>query len=162
MTISIRPATPEDHNGISIAISSAYEHDHPVRLATTLRSASQIQQEIVAEADGVICGYVALIRLDAPQNWAAITLLSVSAGHRKKGLGQKLVVAAKDSARENKLDALVAQGGENFFQRFGFEKSAAANLRSNLVLDDLTMYAIRPGTALAAEKVVYPRAYFEA
>ena len=156
MTIDVRVADPKDADAISIVLSSAYQHAQPVALARDLRDGGHFQHEIVAERAGVVLGYVSLVKLIQPSNWAALSFLSVSHSVQEQGLGGRLVVAALDAARAAKLEAVVAVGAPDFLKRYHFVTNAAANLRSEFMPDRMSLYPIRPGTALSDATVKFP------
>ena len=159
MTIDIRLATPKDATAISIVLSSAYQHQQPVALANALRDGGHFHQEIVADRDGLLLGYVALVKLASPQNWVALSLLSVSLSVQDQGVGERLVVAAQDAARASRVDAIMAFGGRDYLKRYHFSVPAAANLQGDLATDKLSLYPIKPGTALSDETVEYPEPF---
>ncbi|MEM1301104.1 MAG: GNAT family N-acetyltransferase [Pseudomonadota bacterium] len=159
MTFHVRSANDDDVDAISILLSSVYDDRHPAILARDLRAGRHFHREIVAERDGVVLGYVALVTLAAPPNWVALSLLSVSHSVQDQGVGRQLVVAAQDEARFSKRDAIVAVGGEDYLRRCRFAPKAAANLRTEFPPNIVSLYPVKPETALSHAVIKFPEPF---
>src|SRR5918993_1104570 len=98
----IRYARPADHAAIAQIVELAFGQADEARLVERLRADGDVLFELVAETDGAVSGHILFSRLwaDRTEMFAALAPLAVRPGLQRTGIGQALVRAALESARE--------------------------------------------------------------
>jgi RimJ/RimL family protein N-acetyltransferase len=96
----IRIAGPRDAEHIAVLLTQlGYPHDRDQASAQLLAWAANPDGEVlVAEADGVAAGFAAVHRVpyfERPGAFARVVALSVDAGHRRGGVGRRLMGAVE-------------------------------------------------------------------
>jgi RimJ/RimL family protein N-acetyltransferase len=96
----IRIAGPRDAEPIATLLSAlGYPHDRDQAAAELLAWAAEAQGEVlVAEADGAAAGFAAVHRIpyfERPGAFARVVAVSVDAGHRRAGIGRRLMAAVE-------------------------------------------------------------------
>lgn len=88
--------------------------DDYVKLVAGLHDPGQHQYVAVAEIDGTIAGYVAWV-VDPGHSSASVTILAVSAEHRRNGAGTALCEHAFGAMRELGAEVVtIGTGGDGF------------------------------------------------
>jgi GNAT superfamily N-acetyltransferase len=111
MSLSIRPATPEDAS--QIARLNAAHNDlraTPEQIAAQLVACAPFETLFLAEVDGHVAGMVGLRLLPTPCDpapYAELTELFVEAAYRRHGVGRALVAHVEAQARERGAIELV-------------------------------------------------------
>lgn len=128
--VILRPESAEDATAIEVLTLVAFfqaEHgrrdEHQVVAALRADGALAVSQ--VAEHDGYVVGHVAASPVtlsDGAPGWYALGPVVVGPGHRRQGIGSRLVQAALELLRERGATGCVVLGEPAFFARFGFER----------------------------------------
>jgi ribosomal protein S18 acetylase RimI-like enzyme len=142
MDIRIRRAQPADHPEIGRIAVAAYRHDGQLvtasRYEDSLRDAAARDRDaelLVAERDGVVVGSVALCthesalaELSQPGQ-LEFRMLAVDPAAQGSGVGEALVRACLDRAREQRCHAVVictrqelALAAQRLYRRLGFQR----------------------------------------
>lgn len=135
MTASLRPAREADAKPVASLMTElgypSNEADVIDRLARSLQSRTSCC--LVVESDGDV---VALMSAELVPYFPTgtticrVTSLVVSPAHRRRGLGEKLIAAAADFARQHRCSGIEVTsaerraGAHQFYQRLGFSRTA--------------------------------------
>jgi putative acetyltransferase len=128
--ISIRDEKPQDWRGVYQAISSAFAQSAEAELVEELRKAGDSVISLVAEEDGQIVGHVLLSKMEAPFAALALAPVSVIPTRQRRGIGSALIKRAVDRAQCDGWAAIFVLGDPNYYERFGFDRKAAAGFTS--------------------------------
>jgi putative acetyltransferase len=128
--IDVRDESPRDWKAVYQVVSSAFGQLAEAELVEKLREGGDSVVSLVAEEDGQIVGHVLLSRMDAPFRSLALAPVSVIPTKQRRGIGSALVKRAVDSARSKGWDAIFVMGDPNYYERFGFDREAAAGFTS--------------------------------
>jgi putative acetyltransferase len=128
--IDVRDECPRDWKAVYQVVSSAFGQLAEAELVEKLREGGDSVVSLVAEEDGQIVGHVLLSRMDAPFRSLALAPVSVIPTRQRSGIGSALVKRAVDSARSKGWDAIFVMGDPNYYERFGFDREAAAGFTS--------------------------------
>jgi putative acetyltransferase len=136
MSITIRGETSADAPAIEAVTTSAFSgaahtpHTEQY-IVNALRSAGKLAVSLVAEADGVVIGHVALSPVsisDGTADWFGLGPISVLPQHQRRGIGSQLTREALRCLRGLGAAGCVVLGDPEYYSRFGFQAD------SNLVL----------------------------
>ncbi|WP_035694388.1 GNAT family N-acetyltransferase [Flavobacterium soli] len=131
--MKIRTERSEDCGEIFDVVGSAYgEGGHASHkqqlLVEGLRDSESFVRELslVAEMDGEIVGYIVLARIriitkELQKGALALATIAVVKRYRGKGIGAKLIQKAHRRAKALGFDAVIAVGGGEYFQKFGYQ-----------------------------------------
>jgi putative acetyltransferase len=100
-------------------------------IVNALRRAGKLAVSLVAEADGVVIGHVAVSPVsisDGTSGWFGLGPISVLPQHQRRGIGSQLVREALRLLRRRGAAGCVVLGDPEYYSRFGFQAD------SNLVL----------------------------
>ncbi len=128
--IEVRDESPRDWKAVYEVVSSAFCHLAEADLVKELREAGDSVVSLVAEEDGQIVGHILLSRMDAPFPALALAPVSVIPTRQRSGIGSALVKSAVNRARSKGWAAIFVLGDPNYYERFGFERKAAAGFTS--------------------------------
>jgi putative acetyltransferase len=139
MTVTIRPAGPDDGAGILAVVGNAFSYagtrDAGEELAIVRGTWSAAEDrsliELVADEDGVVVGHLQAApgSLDgAPTPVAGVAPVCVGAAHQGRGVGSALMAALVGAAEERRWPLLVLLGDPAYYERFGFEPAAPLGL----------------------------------
>jgi putative acetyltransferase len=139
MTVTIRPAGPDDAASILAVVGDAFSYagtrDAGEELAIVRGTWSAAEDrpviELVADEDGVVVGHLQAApgSLDgAPTPVAGVAPVCVGAAHQGRGVGSALMAALVGAAQEQHWPLLVLLGDPAFYWRFGFEPAARLGL----------------------------------
>jgi putative acetyltransferase len=158
--VRIRDERPGDIIGIHALLDQAFSGEPVGQLVDDLRSEDDLLLSLVAEVDGQIAGHIGFSPVAiAPCLVRAVQLspLAVAEPHRRQGIGAELVRSGIDRCRVLDIDAILVLGDPHYYQRFGFDPSLAARLRSrwsgphlmalsltNRTLSDCTFCSLAP------------------
>lgn len=159
MSISIRPASDADALAISICVETAFMRPIVPRMVEEMRAKGRVAAEFVAEVDGVVLGYLALIKMVKPVGWTVLWPLAVSPVNQGKGYGAALITAAKDTARAQKIPAVLVTSQRDYFARNQFSINAGRNLTGPIPAERIGMYAVQGGIADAAFELEFPETF---
>jgi putative acetyltransferase len=139
MTVTIRPACPDDAAGILTVVEDAFSHGGTrdageelaiVRGTWTARRGRSLL-ELVADEGGTVVGHLQAApgSLDgAPAPVAGVAPVCVGAAHQGRGVGSALMGALVGAAEERHWPLLVLLGDPAYYGRFGFEPAAPLGL----------------------------------
>jgi putative acetyltransferase len=128
--IEFRDEDARDSRAVYRAVSSAFGRSAEAELIEALRKAGDSIISLVADEDGEIVGHVLLSRMNAPFPALALAPVSVIPTRQRRGLGSTLIELAVNRARNGGWAAIFVLGDPNYYQRFGFEREAAAGFTS--------------------------------
>jgi ribosomal protein S18 acetylase RimI-like enzyme len=134
MTVMLRRATEVDAKHVAVLLAElgypSAEADARNRLVHSLHSSTSCC--LVAQAADEVIGLISaelVFYFPTGSTICRITSLVVSSRHRGHGLGQKLLAAATDFAREHHCSGLELTSAERrvdahrFYQRLGFSRT---------------------------------------
>jgi putative acetyltransferase len=139
MTVTIRPAGPDDAARILAVVGDAFSYagtrDAGEELAIVRDTWSAAEDrpliELVADEDGVVVGHLQAApgSLDgAPTAVAGVAPVCVGPAHQGRGVGGALLTALVGAAEERRWPLLVLLGDPAYYERFGFEPAAPLGL----------------------------------
>ncbi len=129
MDIEIREETTTDVPAIETVTASAFLNaphtSHTEQfIVNALRKAGQFAISLVAEADGVVIGHVAVSPVtisDGAAAWFGLGPISVEPEHQGIGIGSRLMREALSLLREQGASGCVVFGYPEYYKRFGFQ-----------------------------------------
>jgi len=128
--IEVRDERPGDWEPVYRTVTSAFGRSEEAELVKELREAGDGVLSLVAQEDGQIVGHILLSRMDAPFPALALAPVSVIPTRQRRGIGSALVTSAVSRARSEGWAAIFVLGDPNYYERFGFEREAAAGFTS--------------------------------
>lgn len=130
---SIRAAEAEELDQVIAVHRRCFETDAEAGLVAALYRDGSVVESLIAEASGVIAGSVIYSRLllDGEDcGLMALAPLAVLAGHRRQGLGERLVREAHRHLALRGERFVLVLGDPAYYRRFGFTTDAAWSLRT--------------------------------
>ena len=138
MEINIRQETPADYDAVYRLVKEAFatadhsdgdEQDLVVRLRKSEAFIPQLS--LVAEADGVLAGYILLTKIGVGEETElAAAPLAVAPAFQRKGVGSALIREAERAARELGYRYIVILGSPAYYGRFGYRPAVEYGIRS--------------------------------
>ncbi len=128
--IDLRAESPRDWKAIYHVVSSAFGQSAEAQLVEDLREAGDSVISLVADEDGEVVGHVLLSKMYAPFPALALAPVSVIPTRQRSGIGSALVERAVNRARNEGWAAIFVLGDPNYYERFGFDREAAAGFTS--------------------------------
>ncbi|MGH2896310.1 MAG: GNAT family N-acetyltransferase [Solirubrobacteraceae bacterium] len=136
----IRIAGPRDADRVAVLITElGYPHDREQASAQLLAWATEPQGEVlVAEAGGAVAGFTAVHRVpyfERPGAFARVVALSVDGGHRRAGVGRRLMAAverwaaAHDCMTVEVTSLRSRHGAHHFYTALGYQDQCAQSGR---------------------------------
>jgi putative acetyltransferase len=92
-------------------------------IVSALRKAGKLAISLVAEADGVVIGHVAISPVfisDGTSGWFGVGPVSVLPQHQRRGIGSQLIREALRLLRDRGAGGCVVLGEPEYYGRFGF------------------------------------------
>lgn len=123
---TLRAETPEDHSAIRGLLVAAFDRYGEAELVEALRKESDLVFGGVAAVNGVIVGYAALSRMNAPFPALGLGPVAVAAAYRGKGIASALLHWSLARAQEDQWRGIFVLGDGAFYGRFGFRPELAA------------------------------------
>ena len=130
LMIDVRDERSSDWKAVYDVVSSAFGQLAEAELVEELRGAGDSVASLVADEDGHIVGHVLLSRMDAPFRALALGPVSVIPARQRSGIGSALVKRALHRARTEGWAAIFVLGDPSYYERFGFDREAAAGFTS--------------------------------
>jgi putative acetyltransferase len=127
---TLRAETPEDHSAIHGLLVAAFERYGEAELVEALRKEGDLVFGGVATVNGVIVGYAALSRMNAPFPALGLGPVAVAATLRQKGVASALLRWSLARAQDDQWRAIFVLGESAFYGRFGFKPELAADFNS--------------------------------
>ena len=125
---SIRPTTPDDLERVE-AFIEPFVADGRILPRTTAELRELLREAYLAEADGRLVGFAALEIYSS--KLGEVRSLAVDPSERGKGIGQGLVEACLQRAREREVFEVMAITSEDaFFKRCGFDYTLPGERRA--------------------------------
>ncbi len=128
--ITVRDESPGDRKAVYQVVSSAFGQSVEAELVEALREDGDSVVSLVAAEDGQIVGHVLLSRMDAPFPALALAPVSVIPARQQSGIGSTLIKSAVNRVRSEGWVAIFVLGDPNYYERFGFDREAAAGFSS--------------------------------
>ena len=128
--IVVRDESPRDWKAVYQVVSSAFGQLAEAELVKELREAGDSVVSLVADEDGQIIGHVLLSKMDAPFPALALAPVSVVPIRQRSGIGSALIKRAVNRAGSKGWAAIFVLGDPNYYERFGFDREAAAGFTS--------------------------------
>jgi putative acetyltransferase len=128
MDARVRDETPADVQGIQLLTTAAFLHaphtSHTEQhIVSALRRAGALTVSLVAEAEGVLLGHVAVSPVsisDGAAGWFGLGPLSVIPRQQRRGVGSRLMREALRVLRARGACGCVVLGEPDYYGRFGF------------------------------------------
>jgi putative acetyltransferase len=166
--ITVRPETREDERAIDVVHISAFGGEAEAQLVSALRASSEYNRELslVAELGGRIVDHVLLTRVPVrkggkEKHLLALGPMSVVPSQSHRGIGSKLIEAAKRLAQEKGYGSIVVLGHPEYYRRFGFVLAKDRQVSCNLPApeDALTVFEVEQGNLEDGGHVEYPEPF---
>ena len=123
----IRPETPHDCIAIHELLRHSFPSESEAKLVDYLRADGDLTQSLIGEIDGIIVGYVALSRVQAPFPAEALAPVATHADFRANGHAAALIGSA---IQRSQSDIIFVLGEPQYYTRFGFSLSVAQHFAS--------------------------------
>lgn len=128
MSIKIRDETSSDLQAIErVTVSAFLNAPHTSHteqhIVNALRRAGKLTVSLVAEADGVVIGHIAISPVsisDGVTGWFGLGPISVLPQHQRRGIGSQLAREALRVLRVRGASGCVVFGYPEYYGRFGF------------------------------------------
>jgi putative acetyltransferase len=129
MSINIRGETPSDAQIIEAVTASAFldapHTSHTEQyIVNALRRAGKLAVSLVAEADDIVTGHVAISPVsisDGAHGWFGLGPVSVLPPYQRRGIGSQLIREALRLLRDRGASGCVVLGEPEYYSRFGFQ-----------------------------------------
>lgn len=128
----IRLARAADHAAIRAVNLAAFPGADEADLVERLRADGDCVFELVAEDEGQIVGHILFSRLwaDSVNLYLALAPMAVSPDRHRRGIGSDLMRASLEFCKEYGAYGVLVLGHLDYYPRFGFSASAAAQVNS--------------------------------
>jgi len=132
MAFEIRCETPADEKSIEAVTKAAFleaaRSSHTEQyIIDALRRAGKLALSLVATADGVVIGHVAVSPVaisNGAQGWFGLGPLAVLPQHQRQGVGSRLLCEALRMLLDQGAAGCVVLGEPEYYGRFGFKADA--------------------------------------
>ena len=129
MSVTIRAETSGDAQAIEAVTTSAFlrapHTSHTEQhIVSGLRRAGKLAVSLVADADGIVIGHVAISPVsisDGASGWFGLGPVSVLPPHQGRGIGSQLVREALRLLHDRGASGCVVLGEPAYYGRFGFQ-----------------------------------------
>jgi putative acetyltransferase len=155
----IRDESSQDCQAVYRVISSAFGQSAEAELVKELREAGDSVISLVAEENGEIVGHVLLSRMSAPFPALALAPVSVVPTRQRCGIGSALITRAVIRARSEGWAAIFVLGDPNYYERFDFDREAAADFTSPYAGPHFMMLKLSPSLAVTTGELRHPPAF---
>ncbi len=127
--ITVRAETAADSQAIEeLTVSAFLNASHTSHteqyIVNALRRAGKLAISLVAEADGVVIGHIAISPVsvsDGASSWFGLGPISVLPQHQRRGVGSQLMREALRVLRGRGASGCVVLGEPLYYGRFGFQ-----------------------------------------
>jgi putative acetyltransferase len=159
MMVDIRDEDPRDWGAVYQVVSSAFGQLAEADLVKKLREAGDSIVSLVAEEDDQIVGHVMLSKMSAPFSALALAPLSVIPTRQRCGIGSALIHSAVTRARNQGWTAIFVLGDPSYYERFGFDRNAAANFMSPYAGPHFMVLKLSPSFIATTGELRHPPAF---
>jgi putative acetyltransferase len=128
--VEIRDEMERDWKAIHQVVSAAFGQTAEANLVAALRATGDSVLSLVAEENTQLVGHVMLSKMGAPFPALALAPVSVIPARQRLGIGSALIRKALSRAREDGWAAIFVLGDPAYYERFGFDREAAAGFAS--------------------------------
>lgn len=148
--VSLRLERPGDEAAISGVIGGAFGGEGEALLVDRLRTAGALDCSLVADIGGEIVGHVGLspVTIDGQAGggrWLGLAPLAVASGHRRRGLGRRLVEHALAAAADRNATLVFVLGRPDYYAARGFEEAEQLGWRCIYEVPTGAFRVWRPG-----------------
>lgn len=158
--MKLRPVAPCDYLEVSILLDTAFEGPAEARLVSRLREENTMALELVAEDDTGILGYIAFVKMHAPEGIWSLSPVAVRQALQGRGVGTELIRHGLDMVRQgHESRGVVVLGAPEYYERFGFSLKAAEDLTTPFAKENTMFYPIAPDAAHLKAALSYPDAF---
>jgi putative acetyltransferase len=157
--LNVRDESQDDRKAVYQVVSAAFGRSAEAELVAELRRSADSVVSLVAENERQIVGHVMLSKMGAPFPALALAPLSVAPGRQRRGIGSSLVGSAVKRARGEGWAAIFVLGDPNYYERFGFEREAAAGFTSPYAGRHFMMLALSPSLRASSGELHYAPAF---
>ncbi len=161
----LRDETTADHAAIAALHCAGFGGRTEARLVEDLRASGCVMAAFMAIEEGELVGHVVYSRLSLeidgkPRKGATLAPLSVAIGHRRRGIGSRLVTEGPNRLARSGGEAVFVLGSPGYYGRFGFSAPLARHLEAPFRGEAFMALELVQG-ALAGERgsVRYPEAF---
>jgi putative acetyltransferase len=159
VNLEIRDELGTDRAGIWNVHASAFPTEAEARLVDTLRDDGDAVISLVAALDGAVIGHVLFSRMQSPEGFLGLAPVAVAAAHRKQGIAAVLIREGLERARRDGWAGVFVLG-DDYYQRFGFDRALAARFSSPYAGPHLMALSLQPGELpTRSGPAEYPRAF---
>ncbi|HKV94046.1 MAG TPA: N-acetyltransferase [Candidatus Angelobacter sp.] len=157
--IEVRDETPRDWKAVYQVVLSAFGQSAEAELVEKLRQAGDSMISLVADEDGQIVGHVLLSKMNAPFPALALAPVSVIPTRQRLGIGSTLINRAVNRARQEGWLAIFVLGDPGYYERFGFDRAAAAGFTSPYAGPHFMALKLSPSLPATAGKLHHALAF---
>lgn len=157
--IDVRDEDPRDWKAVYQVVSSAFGQMAEAKLVEELRGAGDSVVSLVAAEEGQIVGHVLLSRMNAPFPALALAPVSVIPTRQQSGIGSALINKAVNIARSKGWAAIFVLGDPNYYERFGFDREAAAGFTSPYAGRHFMVLRLQPSLPATSGEVRHAPAF---
>jgi putative acetyltransferase len=157
--MDIRDEGPQDWESVYKVVCSAFGQSAEADLVKKLREAGDSVISLVAEEYDQIVGHVLLSKISAPFPALALAPVSVAPTKQRSGIGSTLIQNAASCARNQGWAAIFVLGDPNYYERFGFDRKAAADFTSPYAGPHFMMLKLSPSLMTTSGQLRYPPAF---
>jgi putative acetyltransferase len=157
--IGVRGECPRDWKAVYQAVSSAFGQSAEAELVKELREAGDSVVSLVAEENGQIVGHILLSKMYAPFPALALAPVSVIPAKQRSGIGSALIHRAVNRARSEGWAAIFVLGDPDYYERFGFEREAAAGFASPYAGRHFMVLTLSPPLPATTGELRHPPAF---
>ena len=128
--MNIRDEGPDDSAGIRALVLAAFEGRQEADLVDRLRADGDAEISVVAVDGDQIVGHVLFSPMNAPFRALGLAPVSVAPDRQGEGIGESLIRAGLDRARQAGWQGVFVMGDPAYYSRFGFDPSLASGFAS--------------------------------
>jgi putative acetyltransferase len=155
----IRPEKPSDYAAIHALHSAAFGSSLEAELIGRLRADGDAVIALVAVDDDQLTGHVMLSRMRSPPRALGLGPVAVRLGHRRQGIGARLIEKGIAPAKAGPWDIVFVVGDPAYYGRFGFRADDATRFGSAYSGPHFMVLALTPNARTMAGPAEYAAAF---